>query len=255
MITILRRIRQQLIKENQIKRYTLYAIGEILLVVIGILIALQINNWNENRKKRQQEVNILYQLKEDLIKNKKELQSIYDRQVDGVKAKDSVLFFLENPISHKERLKEYLHNIQFPGGVFNNANTTYKFIESGGINVLSNNDLRGNITIMYETYFKNIQVRWNLDNQLIRGDLLPLLYQHLIPSLRAESMNYLEPLKNYKVLNYPKNPIQLKHNELFINVLTKFQESKILRKYALDITLKKLDDLIQEIENEIGVLN
>lgn len=52
MIKFFRKIRQHMIKENKASKYMLYAIGEIVLVVIGILIALQINNWNENRKNK-----------------------------------------------------------------------------------------------------------------------------------------------------------------------------------------------------------
>jgi len=54
MIKFFRKIRQQLLAEGAVKKYLLYAIGEILLVVIGILIALQINNWNEQQKIAQQ---------------------------------------------------------------------------------------------------------------------------------------------------------------------------------------------------------
>jgi hypothetical protein len=50
MISFFRKIRQKLLAENRVTRYLIYAIGEIFLVVIGILIALQVNNWNENRK-------------------------------------------------------------------------------------------------------------------------------------------------------------------------------------------------------------
>ena len=50
MIKFFRKIRQRLLTENRLGKYLLYAIGEILLVVIGILIALSINNWNEERK-------------------------------------------------------------------------------------------------------------------------------------------------------------------------------------------------------------
>jgi len=50
MIKFFRKIRQQFLRENKIRKYLIYAIGEIVLVVIGILIALQINNWNENQK-------------------------------------------------------------------------------------------------------------------------------------------------------------------------------------------------------------
>ena len=50
MLNIFRKIRQKLLQQNAAKRYLLYAFGEILLVVIGILIALQVNNWNEEKK-------------------------------------------------------------------------------------------------------------------------------------------------------------------------------------------------------------
>jgi uncharacterized protein YlxW (UPF0749 family) len=55
MVKFFRGIRQQLLSRNRFSKYLLYAIGEIVLVVIGILIALQINNWNENRKSAKQE--------------------------------------------------------------------------------------------------------------------------------------------------------------------------------------------------------
>ena len=54
MIKFFRKIRQKLLSENKFSKYLVYAIGEIVLVVIGILIALQINNWNENRKNEEQ---------------------------------------------------------------------------------------------------------------------------------------------------------------------------------------------------------
>lgn len=52
MITLFRKIRQQLLTQNKLTRYLVYAVGEIFLVVIGILIALQINNWNEEKKEQ-----------------------------------------------------------------------------------------------------------------------------------------------------------------------------------------------------------
>jgi len=52
MITLFRKIRKQLLTQNKLTRYLVYAVGEIFLVVIGILIALQINNWNEEKKEQ-----------------------------------------------------------------------------------------------------------------------------------------------------------------------------------------------------------
>lgn len=65
MLKFFRRIRQKLLLENRISKYLLYALGEILLVVIGILIALQINNWNESRKNKIKETTVLQSLEKD----------------------------------------------------------------------------------------------------------------------------------------------------------------------------------------------
>ena len=66
MLRFLSKFRLSQISGNATQKYLLYAIGEILLVVIGILIALQINNWNEDSKKRVEEETILYNIKSDL---------------------------------------------------------------------------------------------------------------------------------------------------------------------------------------------
>jgi len=67
MIKFYRHIRQRMIKENRASKYLLYAIGEIVLVVIGILIALQINTWNEGRKARAKEVKVIKGLSADAV--------------------------------------------------------------------------------------------------------------------------------------------------------------------------------------------
>ncbi len=69
MIKFFRNIRQKLAAENKVAGYLRYAIGEIILVVIGILIALQINNWNENRKTDSKIINSLIALKDDLVQD------------------------------------------------------------------------------------------------------------------------------------------------------------------------------------------
>lgn len=66
MLKFFRHIRQKLLQQNKVGGYLKYAIGEILLVVIGILIALQVNNWNEYRKDRVKEQAVLKNLFQDL---------------------------------------------------------------------------------------------------------------------------------------------------------------------------------------------
>ncbi|MFN1835232.1 DUF6090 family protein [Balneola sp. MJW-20] len=69
MITLFRRIREKLIASGSATKYLLYATGEILLVVIGILIALQVNNWNEQRKQNELTNAYLVQLRNELAVN------------------------------------------------------------------------------------------------------------------------------------------------------------------------------------------
>jgi hypothetical protein len=83
MIHLFRRIRQRLIGDNRFSQYLLYAIGEIILVVFGILIALWINNWNEQRKTRQNEKLLLEKLQVENQLNLKTLlkDTLYRKQI------------------------------------------------------------------------------------------------------------------------------------------------------------------------------
>ena len=69
MIKFFRKIRLKLLTENKFSTYLLYAIGEIILVVIGILIALQINNWNEAQKGKMKATTILEAIRSDMVKD------------------------------------------------------------------------------------------------------------------------------------------------------------------------------------------
>jgi hypothetical protein len=82
MIKFFRKIRQNLLMENKTSKYFKYAIGEIVLVVIGILIALQINNWNEFRKERSKEQKILVELHSQFEDNLVQLEDkIHQRKL------------------------------------------------------------------------------------------------------------------------------------------------------------------------------
>ncbi len=110
MIKFFRHIRQNLIMENKTSKYFKYAIGEIILVVIGILIALQINNWNELRKNDANTVLMLKQLREENLSNLSELlEGKVFRDSLGSRTR-SFITFLKNDDSLKkvDRIKYHL---------------------------------------------------------------------------------------------------------------------------------------------------
>lgn len=87
MLRFFRTLRQRLLNENKVSKYLLYAIGEILLVVIGILIALQVDNWNEERKKQREITQLLLDIEQDLLLN----YELADQALDFYKMQDSVV--------------------------------------------------------------------------------------------------------------------------------------------------------------------
>lgn len=85
MISLFRKLRQKLLAQNRIPQYLTYAIGEIFLVVIGILIALQINTWKEERANRNNEISFYSALMDDLKNDKikiEQLNEFYEHRIE-----------------------------------------------------------------------------------------------------------------------------------------------------------------------------
>lgn len=80
MIKLFRNIRQNLLAEGKTTKYFKYAIGEIFLVVIGILIALNINNWNEQKKNEAKIVNTLKEIQNDIQLDLIQANRMFDYQ-------------------------------------------------------------------------------------------------------------------------------------------------------------------------------
>lgn len=236
--------------EGNLRKYLVYAIGEILLVMIGILLALQVNNWNEQKKERKKETKLLTQLVLDLRYNLDEIKGIYEDVLLRSTAKDSILNHLEDVERYSEELKMYLHEIQLPG-IFNLANTTYKSIEAGGIDALSNDTLRAKITEMYEFNFRNVEERRKLEYDIITFRLKPIMLVHLIPSRVSRIHDDRLMFKDVEVMNFPNDAKELTENGQFINVLSELQEVTTARKFMQEQTMIKLEELIAEVEEEI----
>ena len=92
MLHFLRNIRKKLLYEGKTTRYLTYALGEIILVVIGILIALQINNWNDNQKEKRHTLELLDNLSQELKQDSTYLKNVYQVEKELVLPSAETLF-------------------------------------------------------------------------------------------------------------------------------------------------------------------
>ncbi|HAH36930.1 MAG TPA: hypothetical protein DCY95_15600 [Algoriphagus sp.] len=99
MISFFRKIRQKLLTQNRVTRYLIYALGEIFLVVIGILIALQVNNWNEERKEHKKEREQLFFALENLKTDSISIDSIKSRTDKILAVHHNLILLSENKIT------------------------------------------------------------------------------------------------------------------------------------------------------------
>ncbi len=102
MIKFFRKIRQQLLIENKFSKYLLYALGEIVLVVVGILIAIQVSNWNEGKKSDARMETLLDAVEKDLIENINLSNWVYG----NLSRSDSIAFLILNNKITRDNYRE-----------------------------------------------------------------------------------------------------------------------------------------------------
>ena len=145
MIIFFRRLRKRLAAENKPVEYLRYAFGEIVLVVIGILIALQIHNWNEDKKTERIEQQYLLALKEEFTFNRGELERIMNRNQLNF---ENALEILDNtgpgnPGITDETLGKLLMGSLSQETQFDpNQGVLDEIISSGKLVIFSNNELK-----------------------------------------------------------------------------------------------------------------
>ncbi|GAA4802695.1 hypothetical protein GCM10023330_06050 [Litoribaculum gwangyangense] len=134
-------MRKQLLDDNKTGRYLKYAVGEIILVMIGILLALQVNNWNNDRQLKKDELKVLKSLKEEFNENLQNFDIAYKFHLNRKKAIETIM-----AINPRELTLDSLRSLN------RNINENYTFdpfqgiynsvINSGKIELVSNDSLK-----------------------------------------------------------------------------------------------------------------
>jgi len=255
MRPLFRNIRRQLASENKFQKYFRYAIGEIVLVVIGILIALSINNWNENRKERNKELIYLNNIKEDIKLNIASLEVFIVTRDETV---NSVAIVLEY-FNGKQKIDHNtfnFHNINilewYP--FVQHSNTYEELMNSGKFAIISKKSIKNEL--------QNIQSKFEtilfIENEM-QQDYERYLYQPYfnLVDLDTALKNYTDQLNNKEtttIEKLDKDEIELLlKNKLYKNglVLAAFNSNKLVEEFTNLIEKSKL--VIQLIDNESAV--
>lgn len=161
MIKFFRHIRKRLLSENKFSKYLLYAVGEIVLVVIGILIALQINNWNERKKERAQEQKYLIEIRKNLEADYAQIESVDIEYQNIISKIDSLHMFIKNAEPKTTDYKKLFDNFMVVSYIpkFNPQKNGYNnLISAGDINQIQNQELMKKIASHYNYIDYNNQL-------------------------------------------------------------------------------------------------
>ena len=238
MIKFFRQIRYDLMEKNKNAKYFKYAFGEIVLVVIGILIALSINNWNELRIQRQKEIVNLLELKKglesDLITEFIPGINHYDKRA---KAANNLKEFKNNTETiPNDSLSKYFY-ISISGEwnfIFNVA--TFENLKSAGIDIISNDSIRTKISSLYSNEYPEL---------IARGDRVLRYYENHVRPVLQDNFNLYDSILSKNDLENWKDNIQINNR-----IISLYRQRIGLLRMAKNIK-PKVESLINDINEEL----
>jgi hypothetical protein len=244
-------------EKNKTGKYLKYAIGEIVLVVVGILIALQINNWNESRKVRKLETQIYTEIKSDLLQTKNDIQKTISWHKRILKSSQQLIIDISNKKTYSDSIYRLFADSgeDFP---IIPKTSAFENLKNIGLNTLSNDSLRVSISNLFQLDLRRLEDELGMKNSSfnIREQLYPFQMKYLF-------LDYNEP-KNYgfkhsdtikvyklKIKNYDEF---LKDNDLLKAIqLSLWTRSLIVNEEAE--TVVAIDKVIEGIDEELKSRN
>jgi hypothetical protein len=254
MIKFFRKIRQNLLMENKTGKYFKYAIGEIVLVVIGILIALQINNWNENRKAKIIEIVLLENLKNDLTLDTLDINFNIKYHSSFINEEKKLLNFLTSDLEHPETTIDYNTALTTPLLIVLHE-STFANLQNNDIGILTNNKLRKDISRFYDFFSTAIK---KIENDLSSYETYDVKLPYFLKYFKLDPNAPPMVVTNSKSKDY-YNP-DFKKQAIILNKVTEakgddgfkilLNESIFFRQVTIDFYINMVNR-IKELNNEI----
>ncbi|WP_445385797.1 DUF6090 family protein [Robiginitalea sp. IMCC44478] len=194
MIKFFRKIRQNLLSEGKNGKYFKYAIGEIVLVVFGILIALQINNWNEYQNERETEMMVLNEVSENLDANILRLQSMIERCNTDNHSADIVVSLLNKKIIYSDSLNSHFPLALNPADQESFISYVgYESLKNLGFNIIQNNGLKNEIINLFEGSYLDLKAKYNRADDL-DPEIIKFRHQHFLVRSKPEGGRWFIPI-------------------------------------------------------------
>ncbi|WP_228850945.1 DUF6090 family protein [Aegicerativicinus sediminis] len=235
MMKFFKNIRQSLIMENKTSRYLKYAIGEIVLVVVGILIALQINNWNEHRKENAFEAKMLIELQNGLSQNIQQLNRAVRVNKGAITSCEVILQHLENNLPYNDSLDiHFSKSLEWFYPSINNA--SYESLKEYGMQLIKNDSIKDGLRGAYDIQWLTI-----LSN---RQELY--FYNTVSPALSTlfESYDFRGPM-------HPINYDALKTNNTYKHILRTLIANRKAQIFYFGGFANSRKNLMEMIDKEI----
>ena len=184
MIKFFRNIRKRLLGENRFSKYLIYAVGEIILVVIGILIALQINNLNQKKQRLTQEKVLLEQLRDELLEVYEDVYADYALLGRGEQSHFQILEAIEKDLKYADTMAFDFYFLKEEEYIYPNT-AVYERIKDLGLDIIKNDSLRHNIQLLYDHIYPRIS-KSNSFTRNISEYLDPYYEHHFRPNNNYE---------------------------------------------------------------------
>lgn len=261
MIKFFSKIRNKLISENRISKYLVYAFGEILLVMVGILLALQFSNWNTEKENDKKERWYLINLQEDIYYQQQDLKDLQTHYKECIHIGKSILldYQLRYSFSNIDSLDAKLNVLMITDN-FPYINNTYEeLVSSGQLALIENKDLSTDI-IDYYLFTKDseIDVKNNIENVFYKEiyPVLNTLTQITLEEVTLEdderTLLDLDPNMKRFILKKLENPA------VTLSLLNAIKTRILINETHLELveeTMEIANELTTKIDVELGFSN
>jgi hypothetical protein len=224
-------------KKSRSGSYWIY-VGEFTLVFLGILIALQVENWNQERQERKLEQVLLAEMLSNLKADLDDIDYNTRMQQGFLNSSRVVLEFLQSDLPWHDSLGFHFTHL-LGGSVFDNNNSAYESLKSIGIDLIRNDTLRQQISMLYEASYAKVETTQDM--------LFGYGFNQLYSSLR-DNIRTLIPGE----MAIPVDLTQLRKNNGFLEDLHMTIRMYNLSKYTFMSARKEAEKLIEAIEEELS---